>query len=332
MKRFFSAILVLFMLASSIGAVDLYVDSTLLETDTPAQLVNGRTLVPLRAIFDALGAEVTWDASTWTAYGVKDDTHVSIQINNPVAYVNKQAISLDVPAQMINNRTMVPARFISESLGAKVYWDPSTSTVRIATQVYDVVRVIDGDTIVVDFHGIEETVRFIGVDSPESVSPNPSENCEKGFAASAYTKEMLTGAEVELEFDAQQRDQYGRLLAYVYLNGVMYNNQLVKEGYADAAEYPPNTKYANLFRETQAKRDADLNESVVPDTPAEPEETESEPSIKTEGTYVGSIDSNKYHIPSCRHAKKIIPENEIWFDTESEAQSAGYIPCGVCKP
>lgn len=50
------------------------------------------------------------------------------------------------------------------------------------------------------------------------------------------------------------------------------------------------------------------------------------------GTYVGSIKSDKYHYPDCRYAKNINPENEIWFDSKTEAEAAGYVPCGVCKP
>ena len=66
-------------------------------------------------------------------------------------------------------------------------------------------------------------------------------------------------------------------------------------------------------------------ESSTPTTPTEPP-------IKTSGTYVGSVDSDKYHIPDCRFAERILPENEIWFDTVEEAQAAGYTACGVCHP
>ena len=67
----------------------------------------------------------------------------------------------------------------------------------------------------------------------------------------------------------------------------------------------------------------------VQETPADPVE---QPPVQSTGVYVGSIDSDKYHIPGCRHAEKILPENEIWFDTEEEAAAAGYSPCGTCKP
>ena len=73
--------------------------------------------------------------------------------------------------------------------------------------------------------------------------------------------------------------------------------------------------------------------ATTPTEPQVPQETQDpEPPVKTSGTYVGSVDSDKYHIPGCRFAEKILPENEIWFDTVEEAQAAGYTACGVCHP
>lgn len=66
---------------------------------------------------------------------------------------------------------------------------------------------------------------------------------------------------------------------------------------------------------------------VTPDNPQGPDTP-----AQSSGTYVGSVDSDKYHIPGCRFAEKILPENEIWFDTVEEAQAAGYTACGVCHP
>lgn len=118
---------------------------------------------------------------------------------------------------------------------------------------YEVVRVVDGDTIVVNFNGINEKVRLIGVDTPESVHPNETKNTEKGILISNYTKERLSGKSVELEFDIQERDKYGRLLAYVYVDGYMYNKELLEKGYAKVATYPPNVKYVDDFTKLQEK-------------------------------------------------------------------------------
>lgn len=173
-----SACIALSMTVSA-SALNLYFDGAPLVTDVPAQIINNRTMVPIGHIFNALGAKVTWDGTTKTATGEKDGTKVVLQIDNSTAYVNDKAVTLDTPAMIVNDRTMVPAWFVSEAFGAKVYWDGSTSTVRIATQVYDVIRVIDGDTIVVNYNGKEEKVRMIGVDTPESVHPDSSKTLKQ---------------------------------------------------------------------------------------------------------------------------------------------------------
>lgn len=332
MKKLIIALLTTVALAVSAGAVDLYVDTVKLEPDSPPVIVDGRTLVPVRAIFEALGAEVQWDPATRTASGTRGDTTVSVQIDNTTAYVNGEARVLDVPAQLINNRTMVPARFISESFGSRVFWDPATQSVRVSSKLYTVTRVVDGDTIVVDIDGTAETVRLIGVDTPESVHPDADKNTEAGVAASDYTKAALEGKEVELELDVQERDKYGRLLAYVYLDGVMYNKTLLEEGIADIATYPPNVKYVDDFKTIVSARDHSVPEETVPSAPST-SDTTSTPSIgHTSGTYIASKESDKYHKPTCRHAKKISADNEIWFVSADEAAAAGYSPCGTCKP
>lgn len=77
----------------------------------------------------------------------------------------------------------------------------------------------DGDTIVINFNGVDEKVRFIGVDTPESVHSNSSKNTDEGITASDYTKDLLTDKSVSLEFDVSERDRYGILLAYMLMRG-----------------------------------------------------------------------------------------------------------------
>ena len=130
-------LLLLFALTASAGAVSLYVDTDLIQTDVPPTIVDGRTLVPMRAIFEALGAEVDWDGETRTATGTLGEHTVSIQVGAKTALVDGQTRTLDVPAQIIQNRTMVPARFISEALGCTVAWDGATQTAAVANQLAD---------------------------------------------------------------------------------------------------------------------------------------------------------------------------------------------------
>jgi cytochrome c553 len=94
-------------------------------------LNNANVLVPMRGIFEALGASVSWDGDTQTVTAVKGEAKISLQIGSSSASVNGQPISMNQPAQTVNNYTMVPIRFVSESLGAQVGWEADTQTVVI---------------------------------------------------------------------------------------------------------------------------------------------------------------------------------------------------------
>ncbi len=94
---------------------------------------NGYTLVPMRNIFEALGAEVSWDQATRTVTAKKDDKEMKITVDSKVAKVNGSEYQLDVPARNINGSVLVPLRFIGEQLGVDVKWDGSTKTVTLTT-------------------------------------------------------------------------------------------------------------------------------------------------------------------------------------------------------
>lgn len=104
-----------------------------LSFDQPPAMIDNRTLVPLRAIFEALGATVSWEQSKQTITAVKGSTTVSLQLGNTVAKKNNTDLAIDVAPQTINDRTMVPTRFVAEALGANVGWENSTRTVLITT-------------------------------------------------------------------------------------------------------------------------------------------------------------------------------------------------------
>lgn len=116
---------------------------------------------------------------------------------------------------------------------------------------YKVNRVVDGDTIILDIDGTNERVRLIGIDAPESVHPDAERNVEYGKISSAYTTSMLDEHDVYIELDVEERDQYGRLLAYVYLDGTMFNKLLLQKGHAVVSTYPPNVKYVDDFTALQ---------------------------------------------------------------------------------
>jgi len=111
-----------------------------------------------------------------------------------------------------------------------------------------VVRVIDGDTIqVCCIFGDREKVRYIGINTPET--KHPTRGVEYfGKEASEANRKLVEGKPVRLEFDVQEQDRYGRLLAYVYLEeGTFVNAWLVKNGYAMLMTIPPNVKHQELF-------------------------------------------------------------------------------------
>jgi micrococcal nuclease len=119
-----------------------------------------------------------------------------------------------------------------------------------------VVRAIDGDTVEVRVGGATEDVRYIGVDTPETVAPGEPVGC-LGHAASRFNADLVEGRRVRLVFDRERRDQYGRLLAYVWLGDRLVNGALVRGGYARTLPIAPNTAHAGRFaRLEQAAADA----------------------------------------------------------------------------
>lgn len=109
-----------------------------------------------------------------------------------------------------------------------------------------VIRVIDGDTVEVAFGSKTVGVRLIGIDTPETVHPTVGVECY-GRQASAFTKSRLEGRNVRVEYDIERTDRYGRTLAYLWLEGRLFNRLLVRRGYAQVSTYPPNVKYVEAF-------------------------------------------------------------------------------------
>lgn len=171
---------------------------------------------------------------------------------------------------------------MGEALGATVGWEGASRTITISSnskKKVTVDRVVDGDTLEVTWDGKTEKIRLIGIDTTETVHPTKPVQ-EGGKEASNFTKEQLTGKTVYVELDVQERDQYGRLLAYVYMeDGSFYNAALAGEGFAKLATYPPNVRWVDLFKYLQTNaRDAkrgvweDIEQPAVPtptDTPVE---------------------------------------------------------------
>ena len=113
---------------------------------------------------------------------------------------------------------------------------------------HPVIKAVDGDTLRLEMNGVPQTVRLIGVDTPETVHPYVGVE-PFGPEASAYTKSLVTGEEVALEFDVGRRDRFGRLLVYAILpDGRELNLLLAQSGLASALTVPPNVAQADLYR------------------------------------------------------------------------------------
>lgn len=222
--------------------------------------------------------------------------------------VNGRPVKSDVPAVILENRTILPVRAVAESLGLQVGWDAETYTVTLTsadvarTQVEDpsrpagvpedalpavVERVVDGDTVKVDYYGLTVDVRLIGVDTPEVFGGAEP----YGPEASAYTKAQLPpGTRVWLERGADERDRYGRLLAYVWTSdGALFNEKLLAVGFGEVLIIGKNTQYEERFRQAQARAKAQgMGMWGIEESPAEEDATLD--TDKWTSTYQGPYD------------------------------------------
>jgi len=126
-------------------------------------------------------------------------------------------------------------------------WAPGSGPARAHGYV---VRAVDGDTIEARIGGRLEDVRYIGVDTPETVKPGTPVQCF-GHRAADFDRRLVEGRRVRLVFGVERRDIYGRLLAYVYIGHRFVNAELVRRGLARTLAIPPNTRYRPLFERLQ---------------------------------------------------------------------------------
>jgi hypothetical protein len=123
-----------YVLTGNSDYISVSMNSEPIAFDVAPIMENDRVLVPFRAIFEAFGADVRWEESTNTVTATKDETSISLQIGNNQMTVNGKVVTLDVPPQIISDRTLVPIRAVSEGLGANVEWDDENKTVVITTE------------------------------------------------------------------------------------------------------------------------------------------------------------------------------------------------------
>jgi len=140
MKKVFALLIAIVLLmtgycfdADASQRIRVLIDNQYMNFDEDPRIEDGRTIVPVRGIFETINASVMWFEDTRTVLINSGDTEILLQIDNKNAYVNKTRVELEVPARIINGRTFVPIRFVAESIGAYVGWDGTTRTVIINT-------------------------------------------------------------------------------------------------------------------------------------------------------------------------------------------------------
>ena len=134
MKKALSIVLLILLMTVTVSAetdITISLNDELMMLEEPAVIVEGRTLIPVKFIFEPLGLDVTWNGETRTATGSKEGLKIDMDIDSTIAYVNGQPVELDVAATIINDRTYVPLRFVAESTGAIVTWHGETRHIGI---------------------------------------------------------------------------------------------------------------------------------------------------------------------------------------------------------
>lgn len=117
--------------AYSEKVISLEIDGTVIRTEVPPTVIGGRTMVPVRDIFEACGAKVNWDANTKTITGEKGNTTVVMQIDSNMLFINEKVTEMDATPVIIDGRTLAPARYVAESFGGIVDWDAENKVVMI---------------------------------------------------------------------------------------------------------------------------------------------------------------------------------------------------------
>ncbi len=181
MKKLLSLFIASAMLMTSFVAVHgdenditVFLDGKEIEFDVKPQIMNERTMVPMRAIFETLGSEVDWDDSTKTVTAAKDGTEIIMNVGYSQMFVNLEPVTIDVPPVIVDSRTLVPLRAISESFKCNVDWDEDTYTVTITSNANIITgsgpAVSDGSNLPASGHG----------PAMPTQSPNPTTQTEPG--------------------------------------------------------------------------------------------------------------------------------------------------------
>jgi micrococcal nuclease len=177
--------------------------------------------------------------------------------------------------------------------------------------------VSDGDTVVLEDG---KRVRYLGIDAPE-VAHEGKPGDPLGDGAARYNRSLVSGRWVRLEFEGEREDDYGRLLAYVFLeDGTLVNSELVRQGLAYLCSKQRPLRYRDRLLDAQRR------------AMAEQRGLWSRPPPRSEAVYMANKRSGVFHRPSCPLGRSAKPSNRLHFKDRNQAFSEGFCPCRQCRP
>jgi len=205
------------------GLIKIFVDGVEVKTDQPPLIINNRALVPLRAIFEALNAIVDYQEGDRRIIASRADMRMILYPGFTQALVNNKQVTLDVPAQIVNNRTLVPVRFVSETLGDFVHYDSSTRQVHISRKqsplsnvnAKDIADFGDGRDLEVSFNKATNETRVSEYQIMVVKTSNASTfdlNSARQLSSSNYTVVPKNGSNIRRSLTSSTRDTDGALL------------------------------------------------------------------------------------------------------------------------
>jgi micrococcal nuclease len=162
-------------------------------------------------------------------------------------------------------------------------------------------------------------VRYIGINAPEIAHDHHRAEAF-GYAAKKYNQSLVRSKKVRLEFDKEQYDRYGRLLAYIFLlDGTFINKKMIEKGYAHVLHRRPNIKYDGVL--LKAQRDAMSAKQGIWRNWNDDNKSQE---------YVGNKQSKRFHLKTCPYGKRIEKRNRIFFSRKWDAFWSGFAPCKQC--
>jgi endonuclease YncB( thermonuclease family) len=228
------------------NAIYVFLDGKKMTFKQQPTIVNGRALVPLRDIFEALGAKIEWNEAAKTVTAKKNNTVITYTIGSFTGNRNNEIITIPVPGQLIDGTTMIPLRFVSEALDTTISWDENSRTILISAKIKTTVvvtSILEGNIVEIKGGENSDKLVLLGYDQLE---PGKAEE------ATQWIAQQLTNATIQVELDANQRDVNGYLLAYVYLpDGSMLNAQVLAKGYAKVNMQAPNLRWNEMLSYVQ---------------------------------------------------------------------------------